>query len=329
MLESLGSSRIEGNRTTLADLIDARLGQDTRASAEERLREIENLERAMDFIDNTIDEEDQITRAHISEMHKITVRDLELEGDQRPGEYRNHAVEIAQSQHVPPDHTTLPSYMEELLRFINQQREPKLRLIVCALVHHRFAWVHPFGNGNGRVVRLLTYAMLIQQGFRVRAGRVLNPTAVFCVNRQEYYDMLASADQGTDENLLRWVRYVLTGLNREMEKIDRLLDANYLQSNVLLPAIDGLRQAEHINDQERNILSTVAEKQVARAGDVKHLVSGPRSRVSEAIKHLRDRRLLTAIEGKKQIYRISFTNNVLMRAVIEQLQRADFVPNFD
>jgi Fic family protein len=60
-----------------------------------------------------------------------------------------------------------------------------------AQVHHRVGWIHPFKNGNGRVVRLLTYAMLIQYGFNERAGgRVLNPTAVFCNNRDIYYDML-------------------------------------------------------------------------------------------------------------------------------------------
>ena len=38
-------------------------------------------------------------------------------------------------------------------------------LIKVAIAHHRFVWIHPFGNGNGRVVRLLTYALLIKYGF--------------------------------------------------------------------------------------------------------------------------------------------------------------------
>ncbi|MBK9184423.1 MAG: Fic family protein [Ignavibacteria bacterium] len=48
-----------------------------------------------------------------------------------------------------------------------------------AIAHHRCAAIHPFRNGNGRVVRLLTYAMLIRDGYRIDQGRIINPTAVF------------------------------------------------------------------------------------------------------------------------------------------------------
>ncbi|CAH2789710.1 MAG: Fic domain protein, YP3572 type [uncultured Paraburkholderia sp.] len=69
--------------------------------------------------------------------------------------------------------------MAALVAFINHQHQPKYDLMKVALEHHRFGWVHP-GNGNGRVVRLLTYALLIKYGFNVqKGGRVLNPAAVF------------------------------------------------------------------------------------------------------------------------------------------------------
>jgi Fic family protein len=42
----------------------------------------------------------------------------------------------------------------------SQTALPKYDLMKVALARHRFAWLHPFSNGNGRVVRLLTYAML-------------------------------------------------------------------------------------------------------------------------------------------------------------------------
>jgi hypothetical protein len=49
--------------------------------------------------------------------------------------------------------------MKELVDFIK-----------VALSHHRFGWIHPFRNGNGRVVRLLTYLLLIKYGFNVKTG---------------------------------------------------------------------------------------------------------------------------------------------------------------
>lgn len=90
-----------------------------------------------------------------------------------------------------------------------------------ALAHHRFGWVHPFCNGNGRVVRLLTYALMIKYGFNVKAGgRVLNPTAVFCNDREKYCEMLAHADAGSPAHLERWCVYVLQGVLAELQKVD-------------------------------------------------------------------------------------------------------------
>lgn len=64
--------------------------------------------------------------------------------------------------------------------------------------HAHFVGFTHFSNGNGRVVRLITYALLLKYGFNVQTGgRVLNPTAVFCNNREKFYEMLADADRGT------------------------------------------------------------------------------------------------------------------------------------
>jgi hypothetical protein len=68
--------------------------------------------------------------------------------------------------------------------------------------------------------------MLMNQGFAV--NHILNPTAVFCNDRDVYYDNLAQADMGTDEGILKWCEYVLTNLLEEIRKIDKLLDYDYL-----------------------------------------------------------------------------------------------------
>src|SRR5690606_17083033 len=139
-----------------------------------------------------------------------------------PGSYRSRLVRIAQADHLPPDAVQVPGYMAELVAFVNRLDPPKYDLIKVALAHHRFAWVHPFSNGNGRVVRLLTYAMLIKYGFQVSAaGRLLNPAAVFCADRNRYYTMLARSDSGEPAELESWCTYVLGGIRDEMEKVGR------------------------------------------------------------------------------------------------------------
>ncbi len=145
---------------------------------------------------------------------------------------------IGSSSHTPPDASTVPSYMEELFNFINKANPPQYDLLKVAIVHHRFVWIHPFDNSNGKVVRLLTYAMLIKYGFRVHiGGRIINPTAVFCNNRENYYRYLSLAGDGSDESLLLWCEYVLDGLKNEISKIDKLLDYEFLAKNILFPVV--------------------------------------------------------------------------------------------
>lgn len=107
---------------------------------------------------------------HHRELHTIVVKNLVREGDISPGQYRRGRVTITGSEHVPPEAMVVQSYMDELIEFINRKDPPKYDLLKTALIHHRFSWIHPFSNGNGRVVRLLTYALLIKYGFNVQAG---------------------------------------------------------------------------------------------------------------------------------------------------------------
>jgi Fic family protein len=204
MLESLGSARIEGNQTTLADYVESKL-EGGPQQLNDQLREMSNIEDAMVFIEEHFHSGDELTEYFIRELHSITVTQLEREGDATPGAYRQKLVQIAQSEHLPPEAIRVPDYMKELVGFINADHPRKYDLIRVALAHHRFGWIHPFGNGNGRVVRLLTYTLLIKYGFNVKTGgRVLNPTAVFCNDRDQYYAMLSAADKGTPDGLETW-----------------------------------------------------------------------------------------------------------------------------
>ena len=121
------------------------------------------------------------------------------------------------------------SYRRVNVNFINSKNSPQFDLLKTAISHHRFTRVHPFSNGNGRTVRALTYGMLIKQGFNLEKGRIINPTAVFCSNRENYCNMLERADAGTKNGLLTWSEYVLTGLQAEVSKADKLADYSFLK----------------------------------------------------------------------------------------------------
>jgi len=88
-LESIGSARIEGNNTTIAEYIETKLEGKSTVSSD--IKEIQNIENAMTFIETHI-KDYPINRIFVSEIHKKVVDTLQVppkgEGDYTPGEYR-------------------------------------------------------------------------------------------------------------------------------------------------------------------------------------------------------------------------------------------------
>jgi Fic family protein len=327
-LESIGSARIEGNNTTIAEYIETKLADNK--VVPQSIREIQNIERAMAFIEENINDY-PINRAFLSEMHKQIVDGLlpppDGEGDTSPGDYRKVNLKINKSLHIPPEWLTLEDYMNELLAFVNKEDSPKYDLLKTAIAHHRFVWIHPFGNGNGRTVRLFTYAMLVKAGFNVNVGRIINPTAVFCSNRNDYYNYLSEADKGTDVGLIAWIEYVLKGLKDEIEKIDKLLDYNFLRKEILLPAISHSLERKYITDVESKVLRKVVDQQVIQASDVKvHFKGKSDAQVSRELKKMIDNKMLIPEKDGSRKYVLRFDNNYLLRSIIKSLGDMGFLP---
>lgn len=332
ILESLGSARIEGNHTTLLEFIESKI--EKKRPKDEGVKEIENGEKTLEFIDKTIkhNKNFSINESFIKELQRRVVEGLspELEGDANAGEYRdeNHTIIIKGAEHKPPKALELKYYMDELIDFINEEDEPKYDLLKIALAHHRFVWIHPFGNGNGRTVRLLTYAQLVRAGFRVDVGgRIINPTAVFCSDRVEYYKWLSGADTGTQEGLTDWCEYVLKGLKDEIEKIDKLIDYSYLSKEILLPAIDISLERKVVTDLEAEILRIAIKKEKFEMPDIKHLFPKKLpSHISRFLAKMKDKKLIIPETENGRKYLINFGENYLIRAVIEMLGKNGFLP---
>ena len=329
LLESLASARIEGNHTTLADYVETKVAAG--AAPTEQLREIDNIEAAMRYVEEAVQPQAPISEHLLRELHTMTVQGLAREGDRTPGAYRSGPVQIAQADHLPPDAIQVPGYMAELETFINRADAPKYDLMKVALAHHRFAWVHPFGNGNGRVVRLLTYALLIKYGFQVSAhwgdaGRLLNPAAVFCADRARYYALLAGADLGTDAGLEAWCTYVLGGVRDELNKVGRLADYQHLQSRVLLPAVTYARQRQMVTAQEEAVLRATIKAGVVKAGDLASALPGLNAtQRTYQIRKLVDSGMLQPIQPGARQYAIGFSHNMLLRGVVHTLADEGFI----
>ena len=157
------------------------------------------------------------------------------------------------------------------------------------------------------------------------AGRILNPTAVFCNDRNKYYEMLSLADKGEDENLEMWCTYVLSGIKNELGKVDKLTDYSYLLEKILIPAIERVYKRGHLSKIEADILNQVSKEKIVKSSDLEASVPSMSSRQRTfLIKKLVDNRMLSPINEKARQYHLQISNKLLLPSIIQSLEESDF-----
>lgn len=321
---SVVSARIEGNHTTVYEALDGATPDETAAQAEQ-LKEIANIAEAARFLDGR-DPREPLTHALIRDLHAQVVGGLSREGDPTPGAYREVDVAITGSAHQPPTWVTLHADMAELLRFANVERPPHEQMMQIALAHHRFVWIHPFRNGNGRVSRLFTYAMLRRTIFATRGFSALNPTAVFGNERSAYISALEAADSLTDEGTKVWLAFFATGIRDDLARLVVLQDHGYVAEQLVQPAVDSLLRDGIISRAMREMLAVVLERGTVKAGDLAEVLPGDASQRSRAIRELLDRGLLRHAVAGPRFYQLLLSRGPLAPRLIRRLDELGYLP---
>lgn len=325
ILETLWSARIEWNNTTLSEYIEKVIEN---TPEDERSKEIQNLDRAIQFIEQNTQYESTIDRAYISHLHQIVTDWLQHEWSRTPWSLRDCNVKV--SDHIPPDFLVLPEHFQYFINFINADHQAQNQLLMVAIAHHRFAYIHPFDNGNWRMWRLLTYALLIKLWFKVKNWRIINPSSVFYTDRKKYYDMLAQADSLNDDDIRDRSEYFLSWLKNEVVKIDSLLSSDYVREKILWPTLSYARTREHITEMEEKILRHLIKQpdMQMKAQSLSDIGIKESRMKSYYMKWLRDKSILRSTTKDWRIYTINFMNNYLLRAIINILTQEWFVSDF-
>jgi Fic family protein len=106
-----------------------------------------------------------------------------------PGQWRRREVQVG--QHVAPAYASVPLFLERWGSFYGNVRRGEAALVAMAGAHQRLSWIHPFVDGNGRVMRLHTHTLLSAMGY---TGGLWSPLRGFARNTERYYALLADAD---------------------------------------------------------------------------------------------------------------------------------------
>src|SRR5512142_1393499 len=147
-------------------------------SQEYLAREIENILKAFHEIRDEVFDHDGEPNADVPltvekiKHYNATILDgLELDEDVVPGEFRTHSVVVGNYRGAPAaDCEELLARLCEWLnsdafRTEDEQLRMPLAIVKAALAHLYLAWIHPFGDGNGRTARLLELHILLSAQF--------------------------------------------------------------------------------------------------------------------------------------------------------------------
>lgn len=157
-----------------------------------------------------------------------------------PGELRDvRGLEVTVGSHMAPAADSLAAMLARLQEAYGRYKDPTKRIISAMACHHRMAFVHPFPDGNGRVVRLLTH---LQLQFLGLSSPLWSMSRGLAKNQQKYYRLLAAADQSRRGDLDGRGNLTHKGLCDFIEfMIDVCLDQiNYIEQALNL---DSLEQA--------------------------------------------------------------------------------------
>jgi Fic family protein len=180
------SNAIEGN--TL-DLIETKLvieeGITIKGKSLREHLEVVNHYEAIDKVLEWSQPEAVVTESIILDLHKLVLEKIEKEF---AGRYRTMAVRIVGANFIPPNYLKVPDYMADLLAWLHENPLDLHPLLLATAFHHRFVFIHPFADGNGRTVRLLFNLFLIAKGYP--------PAIILKQDRLKYYRALHQADSG-------------------------------------------------------------------------------------------------------------------------------------
>ena len=226
---ALATAAIEGNTLTEEEVAKHLEGKLQLPPSKAYLKqELDNIIRACNLISGNLlkGNPKEITVEMAKLYNQMVLDELDLEEDVVPGEIRKHSVGVWTYRGAPAE--DCPYLLERLCEWLNEFIPPSddekmvfgiVKAIIC---HIYLAWIHPFGDGNGRTARLLEFHILISCGVPDLSAQLLSNH--YNMTRTDYYKQL-DASHKSGGNIFPFISYALQGfvdgLNEQIEIIRR------------------------------------------------------------------------------------------------------------
>jgi Fic family protein len=226
-----------------------------------------------------------------------------------PGELRKRDVQVGRLVAVSPG--ALPRFLRRFEQVYGNLGKTE-SIIATAAAHHRLLWVHPFLDGNGRVARLMSHAMLLDT---LDTGAVWSVARGLARNVNEYKELLANCDlprrndldgRGalSEEALADFTRFFLTICIDQVTFMEGLVQPDHLRARILLWAEEEIRIGK-LPPKSGSILEAVLYRGELPRGDADSVVGTGSRQARRIVSALVERGVLES-ESPRAPLRLTF-----------------------
>ena len=296
------STSIEGNPLSPQDVTNVVLGDHIPTTKSEK--EVKNYFGILNRLSNQARQNVQISTELTEKFHGQLMDGLEEKskwGLRDGGVFIGHKEDKEMVvKHNPPYHTKkeIIDALSELYKWLISEKEIH-PLLKAGILHHQFAYIHPFFDGNGRIGRVLTTYYLLLQHYEVSKYFILDD--YYDIDRHLYSDSLHTADGG---DKTAWLEYFLEGIANSLQaaniKIEHLRKTN-------LDEVTGEKRVL-VTSREEEVLQIIIEKKAIKTTDIEEAFSVSRQQAHSLLASLVAKGLLEKFgKTKTSFYKLKET----------------------
>jgi len=215
-----------------------------------------------------------------------------------PGELRTRHVKVGRHVSISPG--AVPRFLTRYQQ-VYGNLGPIDTVIAAAAAHHRLLWIHPFLDGNGRVVRLLSHAVLLET---LDTGAIWSVARGLARSVQDYKGYLAACDQTrrndldgrghlSEENLAAFTRFFLMTCIDQVDSMEGLIQPDRLRARILLWAEEEMRLG-HLPPKSGEILGALLYRGELPRAEAPGIVGTGNRQARRVVSALIDRNVLVS-----------------------------------
>ena len=249
-IRSIHSSlAIEANSLSLFDVENISKNKQVLGKKNE-VQEVKNAIEAY----NNINDYNYKSEKDLLKVHGIMMKYF----DEDNGNYRNHGEVVKKKDeiiYIAPESVLVSSLMKSLFEYINNS---DLNIIILsAIFHYYFVFIHPFSDGNGRCARFWVTLMLINYD---KNFEFIPLEEEIYLNQENYYLAIAECHHNGNANV--FIKFILQTINSSLDKL--IKNSNFVCNDIQNKIIELIANNNRITQNEIANITNVNVRTIKR-----------------------------------------------------------------